>query len=83
MISQEIQFFDAIILIRRTLLKFIFIQPQVMRDTTVGRFFMARGQSSSRIMEWKLNQMDQIYYLTFQRGKWTTINHRIQFKYVV
>ena len=55
MIGQEIQFFDAIVLIRRMLLKFIFIQPQVMRDTTVGRFFMARGQSSSRIMEWKLN----------------------------
>ena len=42
--------------------------------------FIAQGQRSSHIMDWQLNQMDQMHYLIFQAGIFPTINHKRPFK---
>ena len=46
-----------------------FLQPQIMRDINVRRFFMAQGQRSSQIMDWQLNHMDRMHKLDLSRRK--------------
>ena len=69
MLSRGIQFFNSSILMRHMIQKLGFLQPQVMRDTTVHIFFMAQGQRSSYFMEWQMNQMEQMHHLIVSVSK--------------